>query len=445
MPYPFSDASEIFGALSADLGPIGDELPHLMPTGDEFKGSAADAVEAQISAHTVFLRSQSEIAAAFAAVCAAQAPADAALMTAPTPKDIGEQQAKLTAAQAKANAGDPLARLKQRREKARLDEMVAERESALSAHGSSSGTTAAEASGITVPTAPTTGGGVCTPGGGNNTPADDPGDGSGEDAPSDETPTDTPLPGDAPSTASTDVSGAGGTTPSVSDTAASTSLTADSGTGTPVSAQPALAQQVPAQPQMAPMQGQPQGGAGGGGVPAGGAAPAGTGIPRGSMLGGAVRDRNGKKDRDKDREPVSPSNLDSLIGVAAGAGAGVGASTIGGIDRGSSVSGVTTERTITGAGATQGTALSGNTTPPPNNPNGLGAGATARGMGPMGGMGGMGAGGGMGSGTTVARPDIKAAPESLAQQQERESVRGGVVGRDTSTDPTKEDDGGRKK
>lgn len=114
----------------------------------------------------------------------------------------------------------------------------------------------------------------------------------------------------------------------------------------------------------------------------------------------------------------------------------------GGIDRGSSVSGTTTDRPIDGKGVNASTALSGANGANPNNPNGLGSGSTARGMGPMGGgMGPMGAGGGGAGGGTAKTPDIKATePEPLAEQQQREAVEGGTLSRASASDPTKDEE-----
>lgn len=429
----FGISADAHSSLAGELNSLSQRMVSSLPQ-EGFQGKFADAAIAAVQQFSSSTGRLADASYELAAASRTQADADAKLAAAPSPKEVAAAVAAYQ--QAAANRSPDLASLYSERQA-----LGNERKAALAAHGSSSGASAASMAAVDVPCAPSPGG-ICVPGGGGKpTEGDDSAGNDGSlDAPSDETPADSaPMPGDAPSTsaAPSDMSDGGGTTPSVSDSAAGTSLTADSGAGTPLSAQPALAQQAPAQPQMAPMAGQPQGGAGGGGVPGGGAAPAGTGIPRGSMLGAPSGGSRGGSGRNRDKkEGITPSALDGLFGVGAPAAA---AAVVGGIDRGSSVSGVTTERTVTGPGATQGTALSGAGGANPNNPSNPNQGAMRGGMGGMP-MGGMGAGAGMGSGNTVARPDIKAATETLVQQQDRESVQGGVVGRDTASDPTKDEE-----
>ena len=178
----------------------------------------------------------------------------------------------------------------------------------------------------------------------------------------------------------------------------------------------------------------------------GGAAPAG-GMPQGTMLGKANPDARlarGAKDK-RDKDGLKPSDLDALLAVPAPSmGSNVGVGTGGVPDRGGNSGPVTTDRTISGPGTNQGTALSSNTTPPPGANSQQGQGMRG-GMMPMGGMG---AGAGMGgaNASAVAKPSIlSTTPDPIIREQDDQAVQGGTLSRETSDLPSKVEDEERKK
>ncbi|MGF2946535.1 hypothetical protein [Mycobacterium sp. Lab-001] len=167
------------------------------------------------------------------------------------------------------------------------------------------------------------------------------------------------------------------------------------------------------QPMMAPPQ-MPQGGGAGGGYPA---------MP--SMAGaGSPRDR--KKDDGKD--PLDGLKTDLSGAGADGAAAGVAAGAA--LDRGTTAHGMHTRADVSGinrpaVGGGAGQA-------PPSQPQQGGM---------MGGPMGSGAGGAGGGGKPKPRPDIKSAdPKQHGHDSVRESVEGGLLGRDTAEEPKFGDD-----
>lgn len=429
----FSAMAQLYGEVSANIGELAPMFAADVPSEETFQGTFANAARERMAGIAAHMNSVADFAQSRVGIFNMQFDGDAKLSVAPTAADV--QAAQDAWRQARV-AGVPGALQKPLLDEA--ERIAAERNKALEKHQGTCSVSEGQIAASSVPSLPAD---PAVDGGGAPGGSDDPGKSKhGEGGVEDE-----PQPGDGTG----DGTGGGDTfTPSspsetatnssMSDTAANTGLSSDTGlmngAGAGATPQQALGQPMAQAPSAA--------GAGGG------AAPAGTGIPSGSMLGapngsaggsGSRGGRNRDKDK-KDKEGITPGNLDGLFGVGAPVAA---AAAVSGIDRGSSVSGVTTERPIDGKGVNASTALSGANGANPNNPNGLGSGSTARGMGPMGGggMGPMGAGGGGAGGGTAKTPDIKATePEPLAEQQQREAVEGGTLSRASASDPTKDEE-----
>ncbi len=232
-------------------------------------------------------------------------------------------------------------------------------------------------------------------------------------------------PGDAPVSSST------GDSPldAGESLAGETELSSDS--GAPTSASPMLggapmpppqpAGGMPQPPQMAPMQPAPM-------------QPAPTQPPMGATPTAAGKDRldTSKVARDiAGRSAFGAPRLDTSIGTQT-------SSADGGIDRGSSTSGVTTRADT--SGSVQSALSTGTAGAPGAAQQGQGGmrGGGMMGGGMMGG-GGMGGAGAGGAGGSKERPEILTTdPDLLGTEDERNSVRSGILGRDTATDPHKD-------
>lgn len=411
MTTAFASAATGYRSLSERLADVGNGLPEAFGS-----GRVADALDETLTRLRDWTGQTATTADDLADVCDTQAAADALLAAAPTEEEVAAAHKALLDGQKALAAGEI--------EPAELDalrdeytRLKAERDAALKAHEEACGCTKGELPLCECP---------CMCGEEHDEDGEQRrkrGDHSGDE----------PVPGDVPTSPST--SGGGSDMGGLPADAAGTSLTSDNaptvGTGQPqmLASQP-MAQAMPAQPA-------PSGG---------GAAPAG-GMPQGTMLDKRNPDarlaRNAKDKRDKDG--LTPRDLDALLAVPAPSlGSNVGVGTGGAPDRGSTVEGVKTDRTISGPGANQGTALSGGTTPPPGANSQQGQGMRG-GMMPMGGMG-AGAGAGGANASAVAKPTIlSTTPDPIIREQDDQAVQGGTLSRETSDLPSKVEDEERSK
>lgn len=247
----------------------------------------------------------------------------------------------------------------------------------------------------------------------------------------------TNLPGSDPSQSNGSGSGTGGSEGGAGggDPVGSTHLSGDLGGGDLDAAKagkPALG--PGGQPIMPPANlGQGQGqqgaqpGAGGTGAMPGGA----PNMPQ--MGNGALTPP--KKDKKKEyKNPLDDLRTD-LAGAGAGAGGAAAAAGMAGIDRGQTAHGVHTNARISGPGTNAPTNLSSSGTPPGGNASGGPQGGMARG-GMMGGP--LGSGSASGSRGAKKADDTPAAFQDRAMSGEdsiREGVEGGIISRNTSSEP----------
>lgn len=157
-----------------------------------------------------------------------------------------------------------------------------------------------------------------------------------------------------------------------------------------------------------------------------------------------LMNRNKRKQDAKDSKEDGPAVLAGLGGAGAGA---LGAAGVASLDRGHTVTGVQSPSAVNGAGVSAPTQLSGSGTDP-NNPKG---GTNAGPMGPrgMGGSGVMGSGAGLAGATPAKKrtddtPSATPDPKLIGYDAIRESVPGGIAGRDTSAEMTYQDWTGAK-
>lgn len=406
MTTAFASAAADYRSLSERLADVGNSLPEAFGS-----GRVADALDETLTRLRDWTGQTATTADQLADVCDTQAAADALLAAAPTEEEVdAAKQAVLDGQKALAAGEIEPAELDALRDE--YTRLKAERDAALKAHEEACGCTKGELPLCEPPC-------IC-------------GEAHDEEGSSNRgSRKDEPVPGDASTSPSTSggASGMGG----MPADAAGTSLTSDAapmtGTGQPqMLAQQPMAQVMPQQPA-------PSGG---------GAAPAG-GMPQGTMLGKPNPDAKlarGAKDK-RDKDGLKPSDLDALLAVPAPSmGSPVGGGTGGAPDRGSSIGNVTTDRTISGPGANQGTALSGGTAPPPGANSQQGQGMRG-GMMPMGGMG---AGAGSLNASAVAKPSIlSTTPDPIIREQDDQAVQGGTLSRETSDLPSKVEDEERKK
>lgn len=410
MTTAFATAATGYRSLSERIADVGNSLPEAFGS-----GRVADALDETLTRLRDWTGQTATTADQLADVCDRQAEADALLAAAPTEEEV--QAAKDAYADAmKALAAGEIEPEQVDALRDEYNRLKAERDAALKAHAEACGCTKGE---LPLCEPPCMCGEEHDEEGSSNRGSrkDEPGEGNGVASTS-----------PSPSSGSSDTGG-------LSDTTAGTSLTSDSaqitGTGQPqMLAQQPMAQAMPQQP-----------------APSGGsAAPAG-GMPQGTMLGRTpnpdAKLARGAKDK-RDKDGLKPSDLDALLTPVPSFGSNVGAGTGGVPDRGGNSGPVTTDRTISGPGTNQGTALSSNTTPPPGANSQAGQGMRG-GMMPMGGMG---AGAGMGgaNASAVTKPSILSTqPDPIIREQDDQAVQGGTLSRETSDLPSKVEDEERAK
>lgn len=394
---PFDDPATLYREHSAVLEDASVSIPY-----PEGSGKVQDALVERIARYQTVLTTLSASTASIADASEDQAHADRALATYPTHDDVAEQRAVVVAAVA---CGDTKTAAL---EKVLLDEMWERRKEKLDAHERQCSVTTEEIASADLDVGDIgTGPGLTTDrsaGGNDGLDEDDvrklPGS-VPEDDPFHTAPEASALPAPVADT----------------DTGTALSSSADAGTATRT---PSL-YTGPPQPSMSPMhmQGSPQGG---GGVPFGGvpSAAQNSGTPtsraRGTQLNSTpVRDPKRTRDRKRDNDTRSADAPAVVVSTP--------------IDRGSSVSGTTTNADTSGGAKTNLSASTAQQTQ--QNP------LAQHGRGPMGPMGGvppMGAGGG------ISGMKPKTAPEIFSTDArqvgfDKDAVNSGALSRDNANTP----------
>ena len=381
---PWDDAKTEFEKLAAEFNDFTLELSA------ETKGVLGDALEEQAQKINEFT---SAVGMAIqdrpAAAAGEQHSADEELRKAPSPREVAraEVEAKFMALRAQQSVVMPsqAAAFQQK-----AQEVREQREVALANHTDASSVNApqfrADPPPLPVLAANNHSGGMGgQQGGGYGAGAGGAGGPAGNSS--------SPMTGGSPVSPMSGVgSGAGGGSlgDSVSDTEIGTKTSADGMMGGSGMQQPMMGGQQPMMP------GQPQPGATGTGQPQG----FGTGAPTG-MLGGATGSGGARRDKKRDRDLPTDLTGAGAIGAIGGATAAAAAA---GVDRGASVTGVTTKADTSGG---TGTNLSGAQGKPPGGDGNKGGMLGRAPMGMMGGMGGMGGAGAGGGSGPKEKPDIK--------------------------------------
>jgi hypothetical protein len=445
--FPFAAADAGFAAMSRELNAAADaELA--MP--QEFRGQCAEALAAAQQQRRATLIGLADAAHRAAGYAGTQNVADEALAAAPSPQEVEMARQVVLAMIAGLKTGQVTA-TEAMRVQQEYGALLAERQLAVTVHAGESERTAGCFGGLYLPEVQARRGG--------DVPLEEGGDANTTEAPVEAAPkrTDggdpaataptgaTPLPEILSPPTSNSLPGAG---------SSNGDLTAEfPGHGgmvaefpgpampplTPLNPETGLSgspfPMTPQLPGLAPMPMPPQQG----GMPGGGFGPMpmpGLPMPGGSFTappGGRMLDptpparREQSRDRDRDTDLTTPDDLDLTLfpdGAAAVAGGVVAGGAVG-----SSVTGVTTPANVTGVTAPVVSAM------PPMNPATGGMGPAAGGMVPPMGAMGSGVGGAGGGGGMKPREPVLAAEGTVGQENLREAVAGGTVGRATAEPP----------
>jgi hypothetical protein len=439
--FPFATAAAGFAAMSRGLNDAADaELA--MP--QDFRGRCADALEAAQQQRRATLIGLADAAHRAAGISGTQNAADEALAAAPSPQEV-EMARQVTLSMIAGLKTGQVTATEAMRVQQEYGALLAERQLAVTVHAGESERTAGCFGGLYVPAVQARrGGDVPLEAGaaaadGQILPKRTDG---GDPAPAATAPTDdTPLPEILSPPAMDSLPGAGspgGMTAEFPDQGGMTAefpapamppltpLNPETGlSGSPFPLNPQM-------PSLSPMPMPPQQG----GMPGGGFGPMpmpGLPMPGGSFTappGGRMLDPTPRREqsRDRDRETTTAEDLD--LSLFPDAPAAVAGGVVAGGMVGSSVTGVTTPANTTGVTAPVVSAM------PPMNPATGGVGPATGGMvPPMGAMGsGVGATGSGGGGMKPREP-VLAAEGTVGQENLREAVAGGTVGRATAEPP----------
>jgi hypothetical protein len=343
---PFDGAASGYGKLGPSLADVGDRFAAIQQelTGT-MKGESATALQGILGEYRQRMGELSDHTTEMVTTCVVQADADHALLAAPSPADVEDQRRKTIAAVR--FGGLAQAQIEDKK----LTDLKAERDDAYVKHMNESTTTQPKLVPVEAITS-------WRRGSGNSS-------GAGELAGGDGI---TLMPLNRPA-----VGGGGGGMPSLPPMSMADIGTHVSGDTTSAGAARSAMSMTP---QMQPMTGMS------GGAPTGGGMPAGMGAMPGGMPNMQPMSMS-KRDKKKDELPTYLSGAD---GAAAGSGLGAAAGVAAGqVDRGGSVTGVTTRADVSGRGSGAVAAA-----PPPSS-SGSGGGRMMGG--PMGGLGGLGGGG----------------------------------------------------
>lgn len=387
---PFDGAARGYGKLGPSFADIGDRFATLQADIEgSMQGESATSIQGLIGDYRQRMVELSDHTTEMVTTCVVQADADHRLMAAPSPADVEDQRDRLRAANRLGSVAQAL------HEGEKLREISSARDDAYVKHMNDTFVTEPKI----VPVEPKTN---WRRGSGKNanTAA------TGEDGVS-------LMPLNRPSSG-VGGGGGGGGMPSLPPMSM-----ANIGTHTSGDVAGAARSATPMPPQMQPMTGMS------GGAPAGGGMPVGMGAMPGGMPNMQPMSMS-KRDKKKDELPTYLSGAD---GAAAGSGLGAAAGVAAGqVDRGSSVTGVSTRADVSGRGSGAVAA-----TPPPSGSGGSGSGRMMGG--PMG-MGGLGGGNSLHQQNGKARPDIpNRDPDLVGQGAADAAVQGGIVGRASSKSP----------